>query len=139
MKSKKASQGKKETKKTKKLTKASKPVAKKVKKAKPTKAGKPVTKKAKPAKAAPKSKPSKRSSVPLSKPIKTINKPVKATKIPELFKNFYREGERIFLRSPRKFASFPDLLDLQKRGYNDFIKKYINKLFNNINPVRDIA
>gem|GEM_PF-1208441 len=133
MKSKKASQGKKETKKIKKpVAKKTKPVVKKIKK--------PVAKKiSKPAKAAPKNKPSKKASVPLSKPIKAINKPVKNSKIPELFKNFYREGERIFLRSPRKFASFPDLLDLQKRGYNDFIKKYINKLFGNINPVWDIA
>lgn len=60
-------------------------------------------------------------------------------KIPEIFKDFYREGNRIFLRNPRKFAGFPDLLDLQKRGYDDFIKKYINKLFDTINPVWDIA
>ncbi len=60
-------------------------------------------------------------------------------KIPDIFKDYYREGERVFLRTPKKFASFPDLLDLQKRGYDDFIKKYINKLFDNINPVWDIA
>ncbi len=56
-----------------------------------------------------------------------------------LFKDFYKEGDRIFLRNPKKFAGFPDLLDLQKRGYADFVNKYINKLFDNINPVRDIA
>ena len=132
MKSKKTSQGKKEIKKTKK------PVVKTTKTV--TKKAKPVAKKVnKPIKAAPKSKPSKKSSVPVSKPIKILNKPIKTTKIPEIFKNFYREGDRIFLRNPRKFAGFPDLLDLQKRGYNDFINKYINKLFNNINPVWDIA
>jgi len=78
-------------------------------------------------------------SISLNKPIKVINKSDKEINIPEIFEKFYREGDRVFLRSPRKFAGFPDLLDLQKRGYDDFIKKYINKLFDAINPVRDIA
>jgi DNA-directed RNA polymerase beta subunit len=43
------------------------------------------------------------------------------------------------LRNPKKFAGFPDLLDLQKRWYEDFIKKYVHKLFDTINPVWDIA
>ncbi len=91
------------------------------------------------AKATLKSKVEKTSSATVNKPIKAINKSEKTVKIPELFKNFYREGNRVFLRSPKKFAGFPDLLDLQKRGYEDFIKKYINKLFDSINPVWDIA
>lgn len=70
---------------------------------------------------------------------KIVQKPNKPTKIPEIFKDFYREGDRIFLRNPKKYASFPDLLDLQKRGYTDFINKYIHKLFENINPIWDIA
>jgi DNA-directed RNA polymerase beta subunit len=126
MASKKTSQKKKEIKKTKK------PVVKKV--------SKPVAKKAsKPTKAISKSSSSKKASIPVSKPTKVISKPTRAVKIPELFKDFYREGDRIFLRSPRKFAGFPDLLDLQKRGYEDFIKKHMNKIFDNINPVWDIA
>jgi DNA-directed RNA polymerase subunit beta len=43
------------------------------------------------------------------------------------------------LRKPRKFSGFPDLLLLQKKGYESFINTYIHKLFNSINPVRDIA
>ena len=70
---------------------------------------------------------------------KTITKTTRTFKKPEIFKDFYSEGDRIFLRNPKKFAGFPDLLDVQKRGYNNFIKKYIHKIFENINPVWDIA
>lgn len=122
MKSKKTPQKKKVTKTNKKQSVTKKTVAKKANKV-----------------VAQKSTTKKTASLPISKALKPTKIPVKTTKIPELFKDFYREGERIFLRSPKKFAGFPDLLDLQKRGYEDFIKKYINKLFNNINPVWDIA
>lgn len=132
MKSKKTSQGKKETKKT------QKPIAKKISKpaAKPTKK---VSAPAKTAKVVSKSKPAQKVVAPITKQVKAVSKPSNGIKMPEIFKDFYKEGERIFLRAPKKFAGFPDLLDLQKRGYDDFIKKYINKLFNNINPVWDIA
>lgn len=70
---------------------------------------------------------------------KTVTTTTRIFKKPEIFKDFYSEGDRIFLRNPKKFAGFPDLLDLQKRGYDNFIKKYINKIFENINPVWDIA
>jgi len=70
---------------------------------------------------------------------KILTKSVPWNKIPDIFKDFYREGDRVFLRNPKKFAGFPDLLDLQKKWYESFIKIYVNKLFENINPVRDIA
>ena len=112
MKSKKSSQAKKETKKTSKsVVKNVKPVAKK-----------PVAKKSKPIAKNVKSVAKKITKPSKSLPIKTtatfnkiINKQDTTKKIPELFKNFYREGDRIFLRTPKKFAGFPDLLDLQKR------------------------
>jgi len=87
MKSKKTSQGKKETKKIKtsvakkvKSAKVNKPIAKKTK---------PVAKKASKPTVAPKA--SKTANIPLSKPIKVSNKSVKTNNIPDLFKNFYRE------------------------------------------------
>ncbi|MEI8009395.1 MAG: hypothetical protein WCI00_08845 [bacterium] len=84
MKSKKTPQGKKEIKKTKKIVKVNKPVAKK---------SKPVEKKVKPV-AKKISKPTvtpKQSNIPLTKPIKVIAKSDKIHKIPDLFKDFYRE------------------------------------------------
>lgn len=57
----------------------------------------------------------------------------------ELFKDNIRVHDRIFLRAPKKYAEFPDLLDLQKKWYESFINYHIHKLFDAINPVRDIA
>jgi hypothetical protein len=88
MKSKKTLKGKKEIKKTKPVAKkVSKPVAK----AKPAKVTKPAVKKVSKPAAAPKSAAVKQPSVSLSKPMKVVNRGVKETKIPEIFKNFYRE------------------------------------------------
>ena len=125
MKSKKNAQPKKVTKNSKKT--ATKPIVKKE-----------ATKKSVASKKAstPTKVPAKKTTI---SPTKVVHKPIKTTKIPEIFKDFYRESDRIFLRNPKKYASFPDLLDLQKRGYTDFINKYIHKLFENINPIWDIA
>ncbi len=123
-----------------KSKKTKKPVANKAKKSVAKKVKKPVAKKViLPAKVVAKNKPTPKKSTIIAKMTKAVNKAGKTFEVPEIFKDFYREGERIFLRAPKKFAGFPDLLDLQKRGYNDFIKKYIHKLFNNINPIWDIA
>ena len=46
---------------------------------------------------------------------------------------------RIFLSQQRKFAQIPDLLALQKKWFSDFITIYIHKLFEDINPIQDIA
>lgn len=46
---------------------------------------------------------------------------------------------RIFLSEQRKFAQLPDLLALQKKGFTDFINIYIHKMFEDINPIQDIA
>lgn len=46
---------------------------------------------------------------------------------------------RIFLSEQRKFAQLPDLLSLQKKGFEDFVKIYIHKLFEDVNPIQDIA
>lgn len=50
----------------------------------------------------------------------------------------YKNG-RYFLGKQKKFVDFPNLLDLQRRGYETFINTYLNKLFDDINPVWDIA
>ena len=88
MKSKKTPQGKKEIKKGKKIVKVNTPVTKK---------SKPVAKKVKPV-AKKTSKPTttpkhteKQSHTPLTKPIKVTTRPNKTHKIPDLFKDFYRE------------------------------------------------
>jgi len=46
---------------------------------------------------------------------------------------------RIFLAEPRNFAQFPDLLAAQKQWFESFINYYLNKLFEEINPIEDIA
>lgn len=46
---------------------------------------------------------------------------------------------RVFLSEQKKFAQIPDLLLLQKKGFADFLNIYIHKLFEDINPIQDIA
>lgn len=58
--------------------------------------------------------------VPLTqtaKASKIVKAPVSkvSSKAKEIFKGYYQEGDRIFLRKPRKFSTFPDLLALQKK------------------------
>jgi hypothetical protein len=134
MAAKKASQNKKE----KKVTKATKktPVVKKKPVVKKTPKAKTVVKKVKAPVEKIQAKLGGNFPVALQE---TVIKTTRDFKIPEVFKNFYSEGDRVFLRNPKKFAGFPDLLDLQKRGYDSFIKKYINKIFQNINHIWDIA
>ena len=50
-------------------------------------------------------------------------------------------GERYgrkFLAPIIKYASFPDLLDAQKKGYREFVEYYLNLLFEEISPIEDI-
>lgn len=105
----------------KKTSKKSPKEIKKTKKNKPaTKASvKPAKKAVKKTAAAPQKKTKK---APVQKPALTKPMPIQAPRKPEIsrkaaeiFKGYYREGERIFLRKPRKFSGFPDLLALQKK------------------------
>ncbi|MEI7562416.1 MAG: hypothetical protein WCJ39_01465 [bacterium] len=61
----------------------------------------------------------KKKVAPLVSKTKTANISAPQTKISkkaeEIFKGYYREGDRIFLRAPKKFSGFPDLLALQKK------------------------
>lgn len=49
------------------------------------------------------------------------------------------EAGRIFLSEQKKFAQIPDLLEIQKQGFLSFIETYLHKLFEDINPIQDIA
>jgi len=57
----------------------------------------------------------------------------------KLFDKFYQENGRIYLKEPMKFCEVPDLLALQKRGFEEFVNVYIHKLFADISPIWDIA
>lgn len=62
----------------------------------------------------------------------------KTTATPKVTYHWEKHGRK-FLAEPKKFADFPDLLGTQKQGFNFFIERYLTKLFDDINPVHDIA
>ncbi len=57
----------------------------------------------------------------------------------ELFKDYYQKDGRIFLTQPRTYGELPDLLELQKKGYEDFVNIYLGKLFSDVENIWDIA
>ena len=59
--------------------------------------------------------------------------------VQELFKDYYQQDGRIFLTQPRSYGKLPDLLELQKKGYSDFINVYLGKLFSDVENIWDIA
>lgn len=76
----------------------------------------------------------------------TKNQKVSASKIaspkkelPAVFDKFYYKDGRYYLNKPKSLDEYPDLLDLQKKWYQDFINTYIHKLFEDINPIYDLA
>lgn len=54
-----------------------------------------------------------------------------------LFKGLPVVDGRIFLSNPKTYGQIPDLLELQKRWYDDFLNIYLPKLFEEINPIWD--
>ncbi len=52
---------------------------------------------------------------------------------------YHHTWRRISFGKPKKFGFFPDLLALQKKWYTEFVEHYIHKLFEEINPIEDIA
>ncbi|MCF7835348.1 DNA-directed RNA polymerase subunit beta [Candidatus Gracilibacteria bacterium] len=70
---------------------------------------------------------------------KTVDKAKDLLLAKSFFDKYYKKDGKIFLTKPRNFGGFPDLLDLQKKGYVSFVTKYMHKLFEDINPVWDIA
>jgi DNA-directed RNA polymerase subunit beta len=63
----------------------------------------------------------------------------KKTAEQQSFPTFGRKHGRLYLAEPKKYASFPDLLSTQKDGFEQFLTYYLEKLFDEINPIHDIA
>jgi hypothetical protein len=57
----------------------------------------------------------------------------------EIFKDYYQKDGRIYLTTPRSYGELPDLLELQKKGYDDFVNIYLGKLFDDVQNIWDIA
>jgi DNA-directed RNA polymerase subunit beta len=55
------------------------------------------------------------------------------------FANYHQVDGRIFLSNPKSYGEIPDLLELQKKGYTDFLEYYLPKLFEGENPIWDIG
>lgn len=62
-----------------------------------------------------------------------------SAKAQEFFKDFYTVEGRIYLTNPKSYGAIPDLLELQKKGYADFLNIYLQRLFDDVNPIRDIG
>ena len=75
---------------------------------------------------------------PITSSSKIIEKSNLSHKL-DVFRDCEVKNGRIFLKKGNTFANFPDILALQKMGYDTFINKYLEKLFETINPVWDIA
>ncbi|GHW02613.1 DNA-directed RNA polymerase subunit beta [candidate division SR1 bacterium] len=69
--------------------------------------------------------------------IQTVSKV--EVKIPDFLKDLPTVDGRIFLSDPKTYGEIPDLLELQKRGYHDLLNVYLSKLFEELNPIRDIG
>jgi DNA-directed RNA polymerase beta subunit len=72
-------------------------------------------------------------------PTKIFTPTVKTKVQNGFFKGYDQVDDRIFLSNPKTYGEIPDLLELQKRGYEDFLTLYLPKLFEEMNPIRDIG
>ena len=52
---------------------------------------------------------------------------------------FFDEKWRLVLSNRKKYWSIPDLLELQKKWFNEFVQYYLPKLFKDINPIADMT
>jgi len=66
-------------------------------------------------------------------------KSAKKNSISSMFDGYQKVGDRIFLKPQREFEDAPDLLSLQKFGFDSLVNNYLQKLFEDITPVWDIA
>lgn len=103
---------------------------------KPTKSSFSVSKKTTSKKAEPKTA---KAPAKVVKTEKAVQNSVLPAKVQELFKDYYQQDGRIFLTKPRSYGELPDLLELQKKGYADFINIYLGKLFSDVENIWDIA
>lgn len=65
-------------------------------------------------------------------------KPVDS-RLPKAFHKYQELNWRIYLSNPKTYGHLPDLLSLQKKGYNDFLQYYLPALFEEMNPIRDLG
>jgi hypothetical protein len=79
------------------------------------------------------------STAELLSPKITVVPSVKQTIADGIFKGYQQVQDRIFLSNPKSYGEIPDLLELQKKGYRDFLELYLPKLFDDVNPIRDIG
>ena len=79
--------------------------------------------------------------MPTKKTIKNtqVSATVSQKELPAVFQKFYYKDGRYYLNKPKNFEEYPDLLDLQKKWFQSFIDTYLNQLFEDINPIWDIA
>ena len=59
--------------------------------------------------------------------------------LPKAFHKYQELNGRIYLSNPKTYGNLPDLLSLQKKGYNDFLQYYLPTLFEEMNPIRDLG
>lgn len=52
---------------------------------------------------------------------------------------FWEKNGRLFLSQAKKFWDFPDLLSSQRKWFEEFVSFYMKKLFEEQNPIYDIA
>ena len=71
-------------------------------------------------------------------PLKQEFKPVDS-RLPKAFHKYQELNGRIYLSNPKTYGNLPDLLSLQKKGYNDFLQYYLPTLFEEMNPIRDLG
>lgn len=53
--------------------------------------------------------------------------------------HFWEKNWRYFLSQSKNFTWFPDLLWTQKKWFDEFLDHYLNKLFQEVCPINDIA
>lgn len=71
-------------------------------------------------------------------PLKQEFKPVDS-RLPKAFHKYQELNGRIYLSNPKTYGHLPDLLSLQKKGYNDFLQYYLPTLFEEMNPIWDLG
>ena len=60
-------------------------------------------------------------------------------RLPKAFHKYQELNGRIYLSNPKTYGQLPDLLSLQKKGFNDFLQYYLPTLFEEMNPIRDLG
>ncbi len=52
---------------------------------------------------------------------------------------FRFEWDRVVLSNRKKYWEIPDLLDLQKKGFSEFVNYYLPRLFEEVSPITDLT